>query len=119
MDPHFDGVIFQTHAAELRRRIRRPHPPFAVLDVRGNEAWRQGRIPGAVPAGELTALPDGVAASAEIFVVGSGPDDQRVRAASLRLRELGARRVVELTGGMSEWGDLRLALERGEPRAAA
>ena len=34
MDPHFDGVIFATHAEELARRIKFEYPPFAVLDVR-------------------------------------------------------------------------------------
>src|SRR5687767_9096495 len=112
MDPHFDGVIFQTHAAELHRRLQRPHPPFAVVDVRSGEERAGGTVPGARAAGDLGALPEGVAASSELFVVGSGPDDKRVRDASLRLRTLGARRVVELTGGMHEWAALRLPVER-------
>ena len=47
MDMHFDGVIFQTHAAELYRRLAHPHPPFAVLDLRDEPDWAAGRIPGA------------------------------------------------------------------------
>ena len=53
MDPHFDGVIFQTHAAELRRRLPHPWPPFVVVDVRPEEEYEKGRIPGAVWGGHL------------------------------------------------------------------
>ncbi len=61
MDPHFDGVIFQTHAAELIRRLRRPFPPFCVVDARWRGDFDQGHIPGAYAAGPdgLTALPPG------------------------------------------------------------
>ena len=57
MDPHFDGVIFKTHAAELIRRIRRPYPPFSIVDVRWRGEFEDGHIPGAFPA-----EPDGPAA---------------------------------------------------------
>ena len=48
MDPHFDGVIFQSHAEEVRRRIEHPHPPFRVLDVRPAAEYAAGHLPGAV-----------------------------------------------------------------------
>lgn len=120
MDPHFDGVIFKTHAAELRRRLRRPFPPFCVIDVRPREEHERGHIPGAIPAtaADLAAgLPPGTTEHTEIFVVGGRPEDPAMRQASLALRRLGARRVVELTGGMSEWVVIGGPLE-GERRAA-
>jgi rhodanese-related sulfurtransferase len=105
MDPHFDGVIFQTHAAELIRRLRRPFPSFCVVDARWRGDYDQGHIPGAFAAGPdgLTALPPGTTTGTELFVIGSGPQDSAIRRVSLSLRRLGAHRVVELTNGMIEW----------------
>jgi rhodanese-related sulfurtransferase len=105
MDPHFDGVIFQTHPAELARRIRSPRPPFLIIDVRSAEDRSRGTIAGAAAhrSTDLETLPDGTGASTEFFVVGKNLDDPEVRRTTQRLRELGALRVVELTGGMYEW----------------
>ena len=118
MDPHFDGVIFKTHAAELMRRLHRPHPPFRVVDARWRGEYDDGHIQGAFPAGPdgLSTLPPGATERTEFFVVGSEPEDPAMRRASLALRRLGARRVVELTGGMVEW---RLAGGPVEASAAA
>ena len=106
MDMHFDGVIFQTHAQELHRRLDHRHPPFAILDLRTGDEWAAGRIPGAVriSVDELErGLPEGTTAATEFFLVGSGPTDPAPRAASLALKLHGARRRVELPGGMKEW----------------
>lgn len=105
-------MIFQTHAAELARRLRFPSPPFRVIDVRPAAAFLSGHIPGAVSSASMT--PAAVSAESggriEFFIVGSGPGDPETRQASLALLHAGARRVVELTGGMVEWalggGDL-------------
>jgi rhodanese-related sulfurtransferase len=125
MDPHFDGVIFKTHAAELRRRLARPFPPCVVLDVRPEKDYRRGHIPGAVWGGHLDfarAVPEIGRPGLEVFVVGGEPEDAMARQASLALKRLGARRVVELTGGMVEWELAGGPLERegdGERAAAA
>ncbi len=114
MDMHFEGVVFHTYAAELARRIRYPYPPFAVLDVRGPGAHDRERIPGSVAYDAAsTDLPDGTSESTEFFVVGSGPEDVLVRRASQALRENGARRVVEVIGGMREWKQQGFPLEHG------
>ena len=117
MDMHFEGVIFQTHAAELHRRLAFPHPPFRILDVRPAEQWAAGHIPGAVtlaPAGRAPGLPAGADARTELFIVGEDPDDPAVRASSLALKALGARRLVEVPGGMAEWRDLGYPIETAE-----
>lgn len=121
MDPHFDGVIFKTHAAELMRRIRRPHPPFCVVDARWRGDYEDGHIPGAFPAGPdgLAALPPDTAERTEFFVVGGEPEDPAMRRTSLALRRLGARRVVELTGGMVEWRLAGGLIEEGGRAKAA
>jgi rhodanese-related sulfurtransferase len=105
MDPHFDGVIFKTHAAELRRRLSRPFPPFRIVDVRWRGEYDRGHIPGAVNAlpEDINTLPPGATEHTEIFVVGESPEDPAMRRASLALKRLGTHRVVELTGGMTEW----------------
>lgn len=106
MDPHFDGVIFYTHAAELRRRLAHPHPPHRVLDVRPRGEYDAGHIPGAVsvPAGDgVAGLSSAVPASAEAYVVAADPWDPAATAASRTLLAAGVRRVVVLTGGMEEW----------------
>ncbi len=120
MDPHFDGVIFQTHAAELKRRLARHHPPFAVLDVRPAADYARGHIPGArsVDAGPLTAFPPGTDAGTEFFIVGRDPADPNVRAASLALKRLGAHRPVEFPGGMLEWFQEGHAVEGSRAAAA-
>jgi rhodanese-related sulfurtransferase len=120
MDPHFDGVIFKTHAGELIRRIRRPFPPFRIVDVRWRGEYEEGHIPGAFPAGPdgVTALPPGTTERTELFVVGSSPEDPAMRRMSLALKGLGARRVVELTGGMTEWRLAGGPLESSRPQAA-
>jgi rhodanese-related sulfurtransferase len=122
MDPHFDGVIFQTHPAELARRLARPFPAFRLFDVRPPRDHATGRIPGAVALSAAQvgeALPPGATPTTELFVVGRGPGDPAVRELSLALRRLGAHRVVELAGGMHAWREAGFAVEgRAEERAA-
>jgi len=120
MDPHFDGVIFKTHAGEVRRRIRAPFPPYRIVDVRTREEYDRGHIPGAlsVPPEGLHALPEGTDDRTEFIVVGQEPEDPTMRAASLALRFLGVRRVVELTGGMVEWERAGGPVEGSAQRAA-
>ena len=116
MDPHFDGVIFKTHAAEVRRRLGRAFPPFCLVDARPRAAYEQGHIPGAVSAGadDLAAgLPAGAAERAEFIVVGDAAEDPAMRAVSLALRRHGAHRVVELTTGMADWIRSGYPVEKG------
>ena len=106
MDPHFEGVIFQTHAYELAKRLGRDFPVFKAIDVREPAAFATHHIPGAASASaeELTlGLPEGTDEGTEFIIIGSHPDDQSVRMASQALRANGAHRVVEFRGGMSEW----------------
>ncbi len=106
MDPHYEGVIYQTHAAELVKRLAHDFPAYMALDVRDASAWAEGHIPSAhntTPGQLATGLPEGTSETTEFFVIGAGPTDTTVREASLALRGHGALRVVEFSGGMSEW----------------
>lgn len=122
MDPHFDGVIFKTHPGEVARRMRHPWPPFVILDVRPRDERQQGGVPGsiAVDSSQLaSSLPAGTDARTEFFVIGRDQYDEEVRRTSDRLRELGARRIVEITGGMFEWEAFGMPLEKpSSPQAA-
>ena len=114
MDMHFDGVIYQTYADELARRASYHHPPFRILDVRDADEFAEGHIPGVTrtPAADLRGgLPEGSTPTTEFFVVGAGPEDERVRTATLSLRARGALRCVELPGGMLEWRQAGLPVE--------
>ena len=106
MDPHFEGVIFQTHAAELMKRLGHEFPRYCALDVRDASAFASAHIPSArhsSPTDLSAALPEGTDSTTEFFVIGSGPEDSSVREATQALRGNGALRVVEFSGGMSEW----------------
>ena len=121
MDMHFEGVVFQTHAAELARRLAYPHPPFAILDVRSARAFARERVPGSKlfdVNGPITGLPLGTNESTEFFIIGAGPEDGLVRLATHVLKSLGARRIVEMVGGLREWKGQGLPIERGERQAA-
>lgn len=119
MDMHFEGVIFHTHADELARRLGHAFPPFAVLDVRPPADHGKSRIVGSVSvdADRLDALPNGTNEATEMFVIGTGHTDPRVRSAALALKRLGVRRVVEVTGGYYEWH--RRGLPEATGQAAA
>ena len=66
-------MIFQTHAAELARRLRYAHPPLRVLDVREHALYEAGHLPMAihVPGPGPRELPHG--AGTEYVVVGEQP----------------------------------------------
>lgn len=120
MDTHFGAIIFQTHPAELARRLRYPQWPLCVVDVRSAAAFARGHVAGAIsmPGGDLTALPDGSGPLTEFILVGAGPGDAATRRASLALQRLGAQRVVELSEGMRGWLLERLPVEGVRARAA-
>ncbi len=120
MDTHFGKMIFQTHPAELRRRLRVPQWPLCVVDVRSAADFAAGHIAGAIslPGGSPAALPAGTTPTTELVVVGAGPADPAMRAAALALLGLGARRVVELTEGMLGWRLAGQPVERQSARAA-
>ena len=113
MDPHFDGVIFQTHAEELHRRMAFDYPPYVVLDVSTGKN-DGGSIPGslAATAASLEAgLPEGTSTATEFIVVGEDLTDTERRRVSEKLRQLGVKRVVEFPGGLREWRDAGFELQ--------
>ena len=86
-----------------------------VLDVRELSEWREGHIPGSmhVPYHDIEALPEGLDPERPTAVIcASG---QRSATAASLLARHGAREVIHVVdGGVSLWGRLGGALERGE-----
>ena len=119
MDMHFEGVIFHTHADELARRLGHTFPPFAILDVRPRADHGRSRIRGSISIDpeRLESLPSGTHETTEMFVIGADHADRAVRTAALALKQLGARRVVEVTGGYYEWRRRGLPEETGQAAA--
>ena len=118
MDMHFEGVIFQTHALELSRRVGKSWPPFVLIDIRSTEEFNRGHIEGALHAPVQVlregGIPEGADAGSEFIIVGREPEDPDVRSASLLLKKAGARRLVELAGGMVAWDHGRYPVSKAD-----
>ena len=95
-----------------------------VLDVRSDEAWAQGRIPGAVhvPNPELAARAAAVvpALDAPVVVYCWGPGCNGSTRAALTLTQLGYTDVRELIGGFEYWvrEGLAVVTDAGRTRRA-
>jgi rhodanese-related sulfurtransferase len=85
-----------------------------VLDVRSDESWAQGRIPGAVhvPNGQLRDRISEVvpALDADVVVYCWGPGCNGSTRAALTLARLGYTGVRELIGGFEYWAREGLAV---------
>ena len=99
-------LTYETDPADLAAARAAGRGPV-VLDVRSDEGWRQGRIPGAlhVPGAELSArardlLPD---LDAEVVVYCWGPGCNGSTWGAFALAELGYTHVRELIGGYEYW----------------
>lgn len=116
-------LAYETDPSDLAADRAAGTPPL-VLDVRSEEAWSQGRIPGAlhVPAAELAARAAEVAPDrdAEIVVYCWGPGCNGSTRAALALTVLGYTRVRELIGGFEYWAREGLAVvsDAGRSRRA-
>ena len=89
---------------ELHERWAGSDPP-QVLDVREDDEWRGGHIPGSVhrPYHDVDAIPSGIDPDRPVAVIcGSG---QRSAVAASLLRRHGARDVIHVVdGGVPLWG---------------
>jgi hydroxyacylglutathione hydrolase len=86
-----------------------------ILDVRDDNEWEQGHIPGSVFTTwhEITDIPDGLDPDGSIAVIcGSG---QRAATAASLIERFGARQVIHIVdGGVPQWGRLGYPLEQSE-----
>lgn len=99
----------QMFVQELAERISEPPDGFAVLDVRSDEEWTGGHIPGAIHryAGEIAQGASVPVESAEHTAVICGSGYRSSVAASL-LQQRGYRNLVNVVGGMGAWQESKL-----------
>ena len=73
-----------------------------AIDIRGDEEWRSGHIPGAhhIPAEELGERSDDFPTEGRIII--AAEDQQRAAEAASKLRDSG-HDAVALEGGMDSW----------------
>lgn len=116
-------LTYETDPADLAAARAAGAAPL-VIDVRSEQGWRQGRIPGAVhvPNAELAARAAEVAPEldAEVVVYCWGPGCNGSTRAALTLATLGYRRVRELIGGFEYWSreGFAVATDDGRTRQA-
>jgi len=90
-------------------------PSVQILDVRDENEWDAGHIPGSLFTcwHDITELPRGLDPERPVAVIcGSGP---RAATAGSLLQRYGAQRVIHVVdGGVPTWGQLGYPLERTE-----
>ncbi|WP_157181370.1 rhodanese-like domain-containing protein [Actinopolymorpha alba] len=110
------NLAFQTDVSDVRAALDLDEPGFALVDSRGQVAWAQGHIPGAIhlPTAEIPTrahalLDPGV----PVVTYCWGPGCDGAAKAALALARLGFR-VKEMRGGIEYWIREGLAVETTE-----
>jgi rhodanese-related sulfurtransferase len=109
--------VAETDVASIRQRLERGDR-FHLVDIREDNEWEQGHLPGAIHIGKgvierdiESRIPD---PDAEIVLYCGG--GYRSVLAADALQRMGYRRVVSMDGGYSGWLEAGGGLE-GEPSA--
>ncbi|HEV3057085.1 MAG TPA: rhodanese-like domain-containing protein [Vicinamibacterales bacterium] len=110
---HFERLFeFETDCWDVHAALASHAQDFVLLDVRGPEHFRRGRVPGAVnlPHGRITERNLAEYPPETIFVVYcAGPHCNGADRAAVRLARLG-RGVKKMIGGVTGWADEGFAL---------
>lgn len=105
---HFSRrLAFETDCSDVQRSQQLGDVDYVLVDVRGNEAFTSGHVPGAVniPGRTITAARMAEYPRHTLFVVYcAGPHCNGVHRAAVRLAELGYP-VKEMIGGVTGWLD--------------
>ncbi|WP_019630548.1 rhodanese-like domain-containing protein [Actinomadura atramentaria] len=103
---HFAArLAFETDASDVRADLAAGVLGLVVVDVRGADAWAQGRIPGALhlPVARIAAdAPALVDPAATVVTYCWGPGCNGATRAALAFARLGYR-VKEMLGGFEYW----------------
>jgi rhodanese-related sulfurtransferase len=103
---HFAArLAFHTDVSDVHAALAGGDPGFVLLDSRGDAAWRQGRIPGAIhlPTARIAAeAPALIDPAVPVVVYCWGPGCDGATRAALALARLGYR-VKEMLGGIEYW----------------
>jgi rhodanese-related sulfurtransferase len=100
--------VREVTVAEVREKLRRKHP-FILVDVREDNEWKKGRIPGSIHLGKGVIERDielAVPGKKEEIVLYCGGGYRSVLAADM-LQTMGYRKVTSLAGGWKEWNRAR------------
>jgi rhodanese-related sulfurtransferase len=116
---HFAArLAYQTDVSDVHAALASGEPGFALVDARGDAAWAQGRIPGAVHL-PTARIPDGASGLLDPAVVVVtycwGPGCNGATRAALALAHLGYR-VKEMLGGIEYWIREGFPVEAGAGR---
>jgi rhodanese-related sulfurtransferase len=105
---HFSRKLeFETDCADVRAALASGSPGFALIDVRGRQAYAKGHVAQAIniPVTTLTEERLREYPKATLFVVYcAGPHCNGANKAAIRLARLG-RPVKEMIGGITGWED--------------
>jgi rhodanese-related sulfurtransferase len=103
---HFaDRLAFETDVSDVQAALQGPEPGFVLVDVRGEAAWDQGHVPGALHlphaqiADRAAAL---IPAGSPVVVYCWGPGCNGAQRAALSFAKLGYP-VKEMIGGFEYW----------------
>lgn len=107
------ATLPQLSVQDLAKRLERGGDGLVVLDVRANDEWNEGHIPGAVHAyaGDIAqgATPDLDGAASAAVICGSG---YRSSVASSLLQRRGLGSLINVRGGMEAWIEAGLPTTR-------
>ena len=106
-------LAVETDVSDVSTALASGAPGFVLLDSRSDEAWTQGRIPGAMhlPGRELAArAPRELDRSVPVVTYCWGPGCNGATRAALALAQLGFR-VREMLGGFEYWAREGLPVE--------
>lgn len=98
-------LAFQADVSDVRASLESGDPGFVLIDSRGDEAWAQGHVPGAVhlPTAEIPARAANLLNPAvPVITYCWGPGCDGATRAALALARLGYQ-VKEMIGGIEYW----------------
>ena len=105
---HFENLLaFETDCWDVHHAITNDRQDFVLLDVRGEECYAKGHVPGAVniPHPRLNEATLADYDEGTLFVVYcAGPHCNGTEKAAIRLAKLG-RPVKKMIGGVCGWLD--------------
>jgi len=106
-------LAFETDPSDVSGALESGAPGFTLVDTRGEAAWAQGRVPGAVHV-PRTDLPERIGllvpAGGAVVVYCWGPGCNGATKSALALAELGYA-VREMIGGFEYWAREGLPVE--------
>ena len=114
---------------ELQALLKDPRHDMGlivIVDARDPEKFRQARIPGALnldvyhPEKQMSAVLAACQAAEQVVVYCMGGECEDADTGAILLRDAGvpADKISVYGGGMTEWTDLHLPTESGEPPAS-